>query len=145
MADLPEVMAIERLAYAFPWSPGNFKDCLAAGYECLLVEGQGRIMAYAVMSVAAGEAHLLNLCVRPQQQRCGLGRKLLGRLLDQARALGADTMFLEVRVSNQAAITLYRSLGFNEIGLRRSYYPAAQGREDAMMMALTLHFSAPFS
>jgi ribosomal-protein-alanine N-acetyltransferase len=137
-ADLHTVMAIERSAYAFPWSETIFRDCIRVGYRCRLLEIRSRIEAYAVMSIGAGEAHLLNLCVRAESQRRGLARRLLDHLLELACANAVQTVFLEVRPSNKRAIALYYALGFCEIGWRRGYYPASGGREDALMMAMEL-------
>lgn len=138
-ADLPEVLAIEASAYAFPWSIGVFRDCLRAGYGCWVLEAAtGELAGYAVLSIAADEAHMLNVCVAPALQGRGHGRRLVARMLDLARWHRAERMFLEVRPSNPAAIALYRSLGFAEIGQRPRYYPAAGGREDAIVMGREL-------
>ena len=137
-ADLPAVMAIEQRAYAFPWTQGVFRDCLLANHPSwVLVEG-GHIIGYAVLSVAADEAHVLNLCTSPDVQGRGHGRRLLRALLQLARGRGAHRVFLEVRPSNAPAIALYHDEGFNEIGRRPRYYPAHDGREDALVMALEL-------
>jgi ribosomal-protein-alanine N-acetyltransferase len=137
-ADLPAVMAIEQRAYAFPWTQGVFRDCLLANHPSwVLVEG-GHIIGYAVLSVAADEAHVLNVCTSPDVQGRGHGRRLLRALLQLARGRGAHRVFLEVRPSNAAAIALYHTEGFNEIGRRPRYYPARDGREDALVMALEL-------
>jgi ribosomal-protein-alanine N-acetyltransferase len=138
MDDLPKVMAIERNAYQFPWSEGIFRDCLHVGYCCWLIEKGGQVRGYGVMSVAAGEAHILNLCVQPAFQNQGLGGRVLRKLIDVARQHKAQTVFLEVRPSNEPAIRLYSGAGFNEIGMRKSYYPGKNGREDAMILALQL-------
>ncbi|MBZ0071497.1 MAG: ribosomal protein S18-alanine N-acetyltransferase [Thiohalobacteraceae bacterium] len=137
-ADLPEIMEIERRAYPYPWTIGILRDCLRVGYTCWLYERRGVIQAYGVMSIAAGEAHVLNLCVRPESQGSGFGRGMLTQLIALARRHGADTLLLEVRPSNPAALHLYQSLGFNEVGSRKNYYPAEQGREDALIFALSL-------
>ena len=137
-ADLPVVMAIEQRAYAFPWTQGVFRDCLLANHPSwVLVEG-AHIVGYAVLSVAADEAHVLNLCTAPEAQGRGHGRRLLRALLQLARGRGAHRVFLEVRPSNASAIALYHTEGFNEIGRRPRYYPAHDGREDALVMALEL-------
>lgn len=136
--DLAAVMAVERRAYEFPWTPGIFLDCLRAGYSCWLLEHDGEPAGYAVLSVAAGEAHVLNLCVATEHQGLGLGKRLLRRLLDAARWHRAERIFLEVRPSNHGAIALYNGAGFNEIGTRPNYYPTRHGREDAIVMALEL-------
>ena len=136
--DIAEVMDIERRAYPFPWTEGILRDCLRVSYSCWVYERGERVEAYAVMSVAAGEAHILNLCVRPELQGQGLGRRTLQHLMAVARRHGADSIFLEVRPSNAAALALYLGMGFDEIGRRRGYYPAADGREDALVLARTL-------
>jgi ribosomal-protein-alanine N-acetyltransferase len=136
--DVPAVLAVERAAYPLPWTEGNFRDCLRAGYCCWVLELGGRVVGHGVLSVAVGEAHLLNLCVVPEWQGRGLGRRLLGRLMSLAREHDADTVFLEVRASNTVAQRLYQSAGFNEIGQRRSYYPVPAGREDAIVYAKAL-------
>jgi len=142
--DLPQVVAIEAAAYPFPWSIGVFRDCLRASYGCwVLVDDEDhRIIGYAVLSAAAEEAHLLNVCVTPEEQHQGHGRRLVLRMLDAARWHRAERVFLEVRPSNPAALALYQSLGFVEIGRRPRYYPAHNGREDAIVMGRELMGSA---
>lgn len=137
-ADLREVDRIERCSYPYPWSPGIFRDCLAAGYCCRIVGAAGRVFGYAVMSVAAGEAHILNVCIDPVLRRCGHARRLLCDLIGEARRGGATRLFLEVRPSNEAARGLYEAAGFEQVGVRRGYYPDAGGREDALILARTL-------
>ncbi len=139
-ADLDEVVAIEHRVYPFPWSKGIFLDCLRHDHHCRLLRIDDTIEGYAIMSEGAGEAHVLNVCVHPRQSGRGLGRLLMNHLIERARARRVETLFLEVRPSNGVAIALYRSLGFNEIGRRPGYYPAEQGREDALVMALALAF-----
>jgi ribosomal-protein-alanine N-acetyltransferase len=136
--DLPAVIEIERAAYEFPWSENVFRDCLRVGYCCWVLERDALIQAYGVMSVGAGESHILNLCVRPDSQGQGLGSTMLHYLLDLARKHRADTAFLEVRPSNGAALRLYNRAGFTEVGMRRRYYPATGGREDALILARSL-------
>ncbi len=136
--DLETVMCIEKAAYPHPWTYGIFRDCLKAGYACWLLEQHHKIVGYGVMSMAVGEAHILNLCVHPKYQGRGLGRELMEYLLHLARRHHTETMFLEVRPSNVAACSLYEHLGFNEVGLRRKYYPGEKGREDALILALAL-------
>jgi [ribosomal protein S18]-alanine N-acetyltransferase len=138
-ADLKVVATVERVAYDYPWSLGIFRDCLLAGYHCLVLDVGGTVTGYGVMSVAAGEAHLLNICVHPNAQRLGYGRRLLTSLLMRAADAGADRAFLEVRPSNAIALRLYRSAGFEQIGLRPAYYQAESGREDAVVLAASLH------
>jgi [ribosomal protein S18]-alanine N-acetyltransferase len=138
MADLGQVAEIERHAYAYPWSQGLFADCLHVGYRCWVGVLDDRIVGYGIMSVAVGECHILNICIDPDYQGLGLGRRLLRRMLRGARDQGADTAFLEVRPSNQVALDLYLSLGFSEVGVRPNYYPTARGRENALIMACAL-------
>lgn len=136
--DLTMVLEIEREAYAFPWSEGIFRDCLRAGYCCWVVEQQDHVRGYGIMQVGAGESHILNLCVRASARGQGLGRALLGHLLEVAREHRADTALLEVRPTNRAALGLYAAMGFNEVGVRRGYYPGRDGREDALILATCL-------
>jgi len=136
--DLKAVACVEEASYEFPWSQGIFRDCLLAGYQSLVLEISGTISGYAIMSVAAGEAHILNLCVHPEFQQMGFGRRLLGALLGRAEEVGVERVFLEVRPSNGIAIRLYRSAGFEQIGVRPSYYQAKTGREDAVILAATI-------
>lgn len=136
--DLEAISRIELSAYPHPWTLGIFRDCLATGYECWVLERSGEVIGYGVLSVASGEAHVLNLCVAPNEQSRGQGRRILARLLDLARWHRAERVFLEVRPSNPHAIALYDSAGFNEIGRRPNYYPAKSGREDALVMAMEL-------
>lgn len=138
LADLDAVLAIERSNYPFPWTLGIFRDCLHVGHECWVLVQRDEIIGYGVLSAAAGEAHILNVSVVSQQQRQGHGRRMVLRLLDLARWHRVMRVFLEVRPSNAHACVLYESLGFNEIGRRPSYYPAARGREDAIVMAMEL-------
>ena len=138
--DLEEILIIENVVYDFPWNKTIFNDCLRVGYCCwVMLNNRNEIDAYGIMSVAAGECHILNLCVHPQAQGFGLGKKLLYKLLLVARKHHADTAFLEVRPSNKIAITLYSNSGFNEVGMRRNYYPAKHGREDAIIMAAIIN------
>ncbi len=136
--DLARVSAVERESYAFPWSEGIFRDCLRVGYVCRVVEIGFDLVGYAVMSTGAGEAHILNLCVRETMRGRGIGRTLLRQLLDLAAEAGVEDAFLEVRPSNLAAIRLYQSLGFVQVGVRKGYYQAADGREDATVLRLDL-------
>ena len=131
-------MSIETAAYSHPWTAGNFHDCLKNNYHACVLEAGEELIGYAVMSIAAGEAHVLNICIRPERQKQGLGRALLHALEDEARFRDVDMMLLEVRASNYAAITLYESMGFNELGCRKHYYPGKDGREDAQVMARQL-------
>jgi ribosomal-protein-alanine N-acetyltransferase len=141
--DLARVVAIERQAYEFPWTEGIFADCLRVGYCCWVAERDRRIDAYSIMNVGAGESHILNLCVRPAAQGQGIGRTLLEHMLGVAMEHHADIAYLEVRPSNRAAIRLYLSAGFAAVGTRRGYYPAAHGREDAMILSRPIGNPAP--
>ena len=137
---LPFVLDIERRAYPFPWTEGIFKDCLHAAYSAWIVENPFReVLGYALMTMAAGEAHILNLCVAPEYQCQGIGRFMLDHLVALAGAAHCDLLLLEVRVSNQAGIALYMQNGFQQLGERKNYYPAQQGREDALVLGLSLH------
>ena len=135
VSHLPQVLEIEQRAYPFPWSEGIFKDCLKTGYSSWVVTNlRQEILGYALMSMAVGEAHVLNLCVDPALQRQGLGRYLLQFLISLARAAHCTIVLLEVRKSNKPAIRLYEQQGFARLGLRKAYYPAADGREDAIVL-----------
>ena len=140
LADLPQVLAIEQSAYAFPWTRGNFVDSLAVGHPAqVLRTGAGDVQAYVVAQRGVQELHLLNLTVAPALQGRGLARVLLDALVAQARHEGHDWLWLEVRESNQRAREIYARYGFDDIGLRRGYYPAAAGRrEDARVMRLAI-------
>lgn len=136
--DLDAVMAIELAAYPYPWTRRIMADCLRVGYRCRVGEIDGVFAGYGIMSTGAGEAHILNLCVADEFRRGGLGEILLTALLDEAQTLKVDDVFLEVRPSNCVALRLYERLGFNQAGVRKDYYPAAGGREDALIFALNL-------
>ena len=137
--DVADVVATERVSYAFPWSEGVFRDCLRAGYLCRVAELDELFVGYAILSAGAGEAHVLNLCIRPEFRSRGFGRLMLRHLLELAISAGAHEIFLEVRPSNLAAIRLYQASGFEQVGVRRGYYQAENGREDAVVMRLKLH------
>ena len=129
---------MERRNYDFPWTDGIFRDCLKAGYTCQGVMLDGEFIGYGIMQLSVDEAHILNLCIDEPYQQQGFARILLQHLLKEAERRRASTMFLEVRPSNPRAVELYERSGFNEIGLRKSYYEAAGGREDAIVMARSL-------
>ena len=135
-SDVAYVAALEAQIHAAPWSAGNFRDAIAAGYSAMVGEREGRIVAFGVLMLGPGEAQLLNLSVAPDVRRTGLGRELLLRFLSNAVRLGAEQVFLEVRVSNAAAIALYESEGFGRIARRAEYYPPGPDgtREDALVM-----------
>jgi ribosomal-protein-alanine N-acetyltransferase len=136
--DVPEVSDIERRSYEFPWSHGVFRDCLLAGYQCSVVEREDAVVGYAVLSVAAGEAHILNLCIDPMYRELGYGERLLDEILRLARDAEVNEIFLEVRPSNQKAIALYKKKGFRNIAYRPAYYQASEGREDAAVYSKLL-------
>lgn len=137
-SDVAAVAAIERRAYDFPWSAGIFRDCLLAGYTTLVLEQAGTVIGYGIMSMAAGEAHLLNLALAESVRGQGNGRRMLEHLAGLAQASGAEGMYLEVRPSNAPALKLYERAGFQVIGRRRAYYRARGGNEDAVV--LVRHF-----
>ena len=141
-SDVPDVVTIERGSYQFPWSEGIFRDCLRVGYVCRVVTVSRQVMAYGVMSFGAGEAHILNLCVGEVYRCRGIGRQLLNSLIERAGAAGMAVAYLEVRPSNTTAIRLYLSLGFEQVGMRRGYYQAANGREDAAVLRRALRTDA---
>lgn len=132
--DLPRIHRIELASYDYPWSLGNFDDSLNAGYSMWVREAEGEIIGYYALMAAAGEAHLLNLTIAPMWRRHGLGRDLLEHSLACACDHRADSLFLEVRTSNASAIALYHSSGFVDLAVRQGYYPARDGREDALIM-----------
>ena len=137
-ADLEEVMAIENAIYSHPWTRGNFADSLRAGYDCRTWRLEGELVGYFILTAAAGEAHLLNLSIASRHQRSGHGRALLAEAADLARRRGAASLFLEVRPSNLAAQALYTRFGFRRVAVRKGYYPAQAGREDALVLALRI-------
>ena len=135
---LGDVLAIENDIYEFPWTHGNFRDSLESGYSCWLYRQAGSLVGYAVVMLALDEAHLLNLSIAREAQRRGHGRHLLEALADVARGHGAVSMFLEVRPTNLAGRELYARTGFRQVGMRRGYYPARGGREDALVLSRAL-------
>lgn len=136
--DLDAVLAIESAVYSHPWTRANFADSLHAAYACRTWRLSGELLGYFVLMVAAGEAHLLNLSIAEAFQRRGYGSALLREALQLAHAQGARHIFLEVRPSNLGAQALYGRFGFRKIALRRGYYPAAGGREDALVLSRAL-------
>lgn len=133
-ADLSEVHAIEEASYPYPWSRNIFHDCLRVGYRCHVLTEDDAIRGYGIVSHALDECHLLNLCIHPERRGAGLASIMVEHLLGEARLISASRMFLEVRPSNRAAVALYKRHGFRVIGRRPGYYPADDGREDAMIM-----------
>jgi ribosomal-protein-alanine N-acetyltransferase len=135
LADLDEVLDVEFRVYDFPWSRGNFTDSLSSGYACWVCRVASELVGYLVFMMAVDEAHLLNIGVAEKWQGNGLGARLLRHAMEEARQSGALALLLEVRPSNAAAGALYRHFGFRQIGVRRAYYPAAKGREDALVLS----------
>lgn len=136
--DLASVSDIERRSYDFPWSHGVFRDCLLAGYVCLVLDRGDQVIGYTILSVAAAEAHILNLCIDPGFRGLGYGELLLNKLIDRARYAEVEAIFLEVRPSNANALALYRKKGFRKIAKRPAYYQSKQGREDADVLSLQI-------
>lgn len=138
-ADAANIHAIEAAANRFPWSVKNFEDSLDAGHHgWVYCDNQGLIVGYTIMQLILDEAHLLNICVRPDKQRQGYGLEILTHVIEFARSCQATLIVLEVRASNWSAKKLYEWQGFNEMSIRRNYYPAEQGREDAILMGLDI-------
>ena len=137
--DVPSIMEIECAVYTYPWTEGIFKDCMRTGYNCWVYFEGDKLLAYGLVSVAVNEAHILNLCVLPGAQGKGLGKRMLHKLMQLAAERQGNSIFLEVRESNLVAQNLYDQEGFNRIGLRKNYYPAADGREDALVYAKELN------
>lgn len=136
--DLSSVSAIERQSYEFPWSHGVFRDCLLAGYQCSVLQRDGEVVGYSILSIAAGEAHILNICVHPTYRAMGYGEKLLDEILLRARSSSVRQIFLEVRPSNAHALALYRKKDFHKVADRPAYYQASHGREDANVLVKKL-------
>lgn len=136
--DLPAVAAIEASVYVFPWTLGNFRDSLLSGYQCTGAWIQGELIGYAIVMTALEEAHLLNIAVSSRWQGRGVGALFLQHLIDEARKHKIEVLYLEVRPSNSHARRMYDRFGFRELGLRRDYYPAMTGREDALFLGLNL-------
>lgn len=137
--DVMLVSDIERRSYDFPWSHGVFRDCLLAGYICIVVERGETVAGYGILSVAAGEAHILNLCVDPLYRQLGHGERLLEEILRRGREAKVVEIFLEVRPSNETALALYRKKGFRQVAYRPAYYQAKDGREDAVVLSKVLN------
>ena len=136
--DLDEVLRIEYLAYSHPWSRGNFADSISSGYSCWVCRIGGELVGYFVLMLAVDEAHLLNISVAEKRQGLGFGARLLRQAMSAAQLAGASMLLLEVRPSNERALTLYHHFGFRQIGVRRGYYPAKGGREDALVLTHAL-------
>ena len=139
--DLASVSDIERLSYEFPWSHGVFRDCLLASYSCMVLAHGSTVVGYGVLSIAAGEAHILNLCVAAEFRGLGYGERILNDIIERAHYAEVQAIFLEVRPTNANALSLYRKKGFHKIAKRPAYYQASGGREDADVLSLTLRSS----
>ncbi|VAW54407.1 Ribosomal-protein-S18p-alanine acetyltransferase [hydrothermal vent metagenome] len=133
--DLKQVIVVEEKAYPHPWTLGIFRDCLRVGYNSWVMTLDQQVIAYAIVMLSPGEAHILNICVDPEYQAKGLGRHLLRHLIKKINQTDIDMVLLEVRRSNANAQLLYQSEGFHELGVRKAYYPAKEGREDAIILA----------
>ncbi|MBE9560083.1 MAG: ribosomal protein S18-alanine N-acetyltransferase [Proteobacteria bacterium] len=138
-SDLKQVIAVEKKAYPHPWTLGIFRDCLRVGHNAWVMTLDSEVIAYAIVMLSPGEAHILNICVAPDYQAKGLGRFLLRHLIKKTNQTDIDMVLLEVRRSNTSAQLLYQSEGFHELGVRKAYYPAADGREDAIILARYLN------
>jgi len=138
LSDLPDVAHLEKSLYAFPWSIGNFRDSVNAGYDCWTVTHGETVVGYAILMIALDEAHLLNIAVAAEWHNQGIGRQFLRHMIAVAKSASCQIVYLEVRPSNHAARHLYRSMGFQQIAIRPEYYPAASGREDALFLGLAL-------
>ena len=134
-SDIEQVMAVEEKAYPHPWTPGIFRDCLRIGYTAWVMTLDENVIGYGIVMLSPGEAHILNICIDPDYQGRGLGRYLLTHLVDRSNRTDIDMILLEVRRSNVNAQQLYLSEGFHELGVRKAYYPADNGREDAIILA----------
>ena len=137
-SDLDEVLAIEYQGFDFPWARGNFVDSISSGYSCWVCRVDGELVGYFVLMLAVDDAHLLTISVAERRQRMGFGARLLRHAMDVACDGGATSMLLEVRPSNESALAMYRHFGFQQIGVRRGYYPANPGREDALVLTRAL-------
>ncbi len=134
-ADLKSVISVEKKAYPHPWTLGIFRDCLRIGYNAWVMTLDKKIIGYGIVMLSPGEAHILNICIEPDFQKKGLGRYLLRHILKKSKQTDVDMVLLEVRRSNTTAQQLYQSEGFHELGMRKAYYPADNGREDAIILA----------
>ncbi|MBT3505433.1 MAG: ribosomal protein S18-alanine N-acetyltransferase [Piscirickettsiaceae bacterium] len=143
--DLLKVASIEKQSTAFPWSLKHFQDCLKAGHQAwVMCDSDQQIVCFTVVQKVVDELHLLNICVQRQQQGQGFGKTMLNHVIQHAKQLGSVLIVLEVRRSNAKAQSLYNKAGFNEMSVRRDYYPAKQGREDAILMGLDLDLLSLF-
>ena len=142
-SDLAAVSDFDRLSYEFAWSHGVFRDCLLAGYSCIVLQHGTAVVGYGILSIAAGEAHILNLCVANEFRGLGYGELILDDIVERAHYAQVGTIYLEVRPTNANALSLYRKKGFHKIAKRSAYYQATSGREDADVLSLVLKRSGP--
>lgn len=145
VADLTAVSTIEKQSTLFPWTVKHFEDCLKAGHEAWVIcDNEDHIISFTIVQKVVDELHLLNICVQLQHQGQGYGKAMLNHVVQFARELGSVLIVLEVRRSNTKAQSLYAQAGFNEMSVRRDYYPAEEGREDAILMGLDLRLLSLF-
>lgn len=135
--DLDTVMAIEQATSVNPWSRNIFNSCLER-YQNYALTLNGKLIGFAVLMLADTECQLLNIAIDPAYHNQGYGSFFMNDLIQSARAERANDLFLEVRVTNQPAIKLYKKMGFTVIGERKDYYQTKTGREDAKVLALKL-------
>ncbi len=146
LEDLAVVAKIEREANRFPWTLKNFSDGFLAGHQCwVFCDNKDSIVGFTIVQKVVDELHLLNLCVKTDQQGVGIGKLMLKTVIDYAESTQAAILLLEVRQSNKRAQQLYFKSGFNEMAIRKDYYPAEQGREDAILMAMAFSFESLLS
>ena len=138
LEDVQQVISIEREIFLFPWSPGNFSDSIRSGYVCRAIVKESTILGYGITMMSPEEAHILTLGVSANWQKKGLGKMLIEYFTNYARLENAKSIWLDVRESNQGAVSLYKKMGFIHVAIRKGYYPAMWGREDALVMKLEL-------
>jgi len=137
-SQISSLLEIEEESNPYPWTELNFKDCLERGYYSLALEEEGLFVGFAIMAISTEESHLLNIGIKKEKRRLGLGEKLLKKMIIAAEVMGSKKIILEVRITNKSAYKLYEKLGFEEIGTRQNYYRLPEGREDAFVMSKSL-------
>ena len=137
-SQISSLLEIEEESNPYPWTELNFKDCLERGYYSLALEEEGLFVGFAIMAISSEESHLLNIGIKKEKRRLGLGEKLLRKMIIAAEVMGSKKIILEVRITNKSAYKLYEKLGFEEIGTRKNYYRLPEGREDAFVMSKSL-------
>ena len=135
---LDSILEIENESNPFPWTEGNFKDCLDKGYYSLALEDKNKFIGFAIMAISTDESHLLNIGINKNERGMGYGEKLLKKMIIAAEVMGSRKIILEVRLSSKTAYQLYKKLGFEEIGIRKKYYRLPEGREDAYVLSKSL-------